>query len=95
MIGPVHEKEIRTSVSAIKNIPRKLCMPALVSLFVAHEAGRVISKAPRKEMPNNKNTAKKIRLAIQLVASLFNAAGPKINVIKKPSNVKMIMMDAE
>jgi hypothetical protein len=33
---------------------------------------------------------KEIRLAIQFVARLFNAAGPKITVIKKPSKVKMI-----
>ena len=95
MIGPVQEKEISTSVSAIKKMPAKLCMPAYLSVRVPHEAGRLISKAPRNDMPNNKKITKNIRLASQLVARLFSAAGPNISVIKKPSSVKMMMIDKE
>ena len=95
MIGPVQEKETTASVNAIKKMPRKLPVPALLSAFVDHDDGKVISKAPKKEIPNTKNKAKKNRLAIQLVARLFNAAGPKMTVIRKPSSVKMMTMDVE
>ena len=95
MIGPVHENETTTSVSAIKKIPKKLPVLALLSALFPHELGSEISKAPKKEIPNNKNIAKKIRLAIQFVARLFNAVGPKITVIKNPSNVKIKTIEAE
>ena len=95
MIGPVQENETTTSVSAIKKIPAKELTPALLSALLAHEEGSVISKAPRNETPNKTNKAKNTMLAIQLVARLFKAAGPKINVIKKPSKVNMKTMDTE
>ena len=95
MMGPVHEKETTTRVSAIKKIPIKLPVPALLSALVDQEAGNAISNAPRKEIPNTKKTAKKTRFAIQLVDKLFNAAGPKISVIKNPSNVNMTTIDVE
>ena len=50
---------------------------------------------PKKEIPNIKNKRKKIRLAIQLVARLFNAVGPNITVIKNPNNVKITMIEVE
>ncbi len=95
MIGPVHEKETTTNVSAIKNIPTKLPVPALLSALLLHELGKPISNAPKNEIPKIKNIRKKIMFAIQLVAKLFNAAGPKITVIKNPSKVKIIMMESE
>ena len=95
MIGPVQEKETTASVSAIKKMPRKLPVPALLSAFVDQEEGRVISKAPKNEKPNNTNSAKKNRLAIQFVARLFNAAGPKTSVTRKPSKVKMRTIEDE
>ena len=93
MIGPVHEKEMTTKVSAIKKIPKKLPDPALLSAEFPHELGNEISNAPRNEIPNIKNTRKKIKLAIQFVARLFKAVGPKITVIKKPSSVNMKTME--
>src|SRR5678815_3152051 len=87
MIGPVHEKETTTSVSAIKKMPANELMPAFLSALFAQEEGSVISNAPKKEAPNRTNTPKNTRLAIQLVARLFRAAGPKANVIKRPSKV--------
>ena len=95
MMGPVQEKDTITKVSAMKNMPAKLLMPALLSAFVDQEEGNAISKAPKNDIPNSKKIAKKRRLAIQLVARLFKAAGPNITVMKKPSKVKMIMMDEE
>jgi hypothetical protein len=67
-------------------------IPALLSALVDHEDGSEMSKAPRKEKPNTK---KNIKLATQLVARLFKAAGPKITVIKNPSRVKMLTMEVE
>ena len=95
IIGPVHEKETTTKVSAIKKMPIKFPVSALLSALFDHDAGRAISKAPKNEMPKIKNTAKKIRLAIQLVAKLFNAAGPNIRVIRKPNKVKITTMEVE
>ena len=95
MIGPVQEKETTTSVNAIKKMPANDPTLALLSVLLAQDEGSVISKAPRNETPNKTNTAKKIRLAIQLVARLFKAAGPKTKVIKKPSRVNIKIIDEE
>ena len=95
MIGPVQEKETTASVRAMKKIPKKLPVPALLSALVDQEEGSVISKAPKKEIPNRRKRAKKKRLAIQLVAKLFKAAGPKMTVIRKPNNVKMMTIEVE
>ena len=94
MIGPVQENETNTSVNAIKNIPAKLPMPALLSTLLDQDDGRFISKAPKKEMPNKRKMAKNSKLAIQFVANWFKAAGPKTTVIKKPSNVNINTIDA-
>ena len=90
----MQENETSTSVNAMKNIPQKLPVLALASDRLVHEDGRVISKAPRKEIPNTTNNTKNSKLATQLVARLFSAAGPKINVTRKPRNVKIRTMDA-
>ncbi len=95
MIGPVHEKDTTTKVSAIKNIPKKLPVPALLSALLDHEAGNSILKAPKKEIPKTRNKAKNTRFAIQFVARLFRAAGPKINVIKNPRTVNMTTIEVE
>ena len=94
MIGPVQENDTSTRVSAMKKIPMKLVVPARASDRFIQEDGRLISKAPRNEIPKIRNNAKNTRLAIQFVARLFSAAGPKTMVIKKPSRVKMITMEA-
>ena len=85
----------RSQVLMVKKIPRKFVVPALLSARFDHDDGSVISNAPKNEIPKTRNNAKKKRLAIQFVARLFNAAGPKINVIKKPSRVKIITIDVE
>ena len=95
MIGPVHEKDTSAKVKAMKKIPKKLLVPALLSAWVDHDDGRAISKAPKKENPNNTKRRKKNRLAIQLVARLFNAAGPNTKVTRKPINVNMMIMEEE
>jgi hypothetical protein len=67
MKGAVHENETNTNVSAIKKIPEKLLMFAFESALFVHEDGRVISKAPRNEIPNIINNAKTKRLKIALL----------------------------
>jgi hypothetical protein len=85
MIGPVQENETNANVNAINKM---LTMPevdsALLSNPVVHDAGNVNSKAPKKDIANNTNSAKKKRLKNAFVDRLFKALAPKINVIKTP-----------
>ena len=49
--------------------------------------GNVISKAPKNEMPNTTNKTKNAKLNQTLVAKLFIASAPKINVTPKPNKI--------
>src|ERR1700748_495468 len=69
-IGPVQENDTITNVSAMKKIPPKLDTLALESVLFVHEDGKVISNAPRNEIPNMINTRKKNMFATQLVERL-------------------------
>ncbi|MPN23269.1 hypothetical protein SDC9_170657 [bioreactor metagenome] len=86
MIGPVHEKDTNTRVKAMNKI---LINPAvesaLASSLVDHEAGSVISKAPKNETANSTSKAKNIRLKTALVDMLFSALAPNIAVISIPN----------
>src|SRR5581483_290033 len=93
MIGPVQEKDTITSVKAMKKMPPSELVPALASERFDQEPGSAISNAPRNESPKVMNKVKKIRLAIQFVARLFSAAGPKITVTANPVVVKMVTME--
>src|SRR5690606_6642647 len=94
-MGPVQENETITSVRAIKKMPPRLPKPALESVLLIHDEGSVISKAPKKEIPNMANMAKNTRLAIQFVDRLFRAFPPKTREINTPNRVKMMMMESE
>ncbi len=49
-MGPVQEKETKTNVNAMKKIAMiPVAVSAFLSSLLLHEAGRVISKAPKKE----------------------------------------------
>ncbi len=65
--GAVHEKETSTNVSAIKKIPDKLLSPARESALFVQEAGNVISKAPRNDIPNSTNKLKTNMLKMALL----------------------------
>ena len=67
--GAVHENETSTNVKAIKNIPEKLPMLDFESILLVQAAGSVISKAPRKDMPNstNKTKTKMLKIALLLI----------------------------
>ena len=49
--GAVHEKETKTRVRAIKKMPEKLLVPAFESALFVQEDGRVISNAPKNDIP--------------------------------------------
>ena len=66
-IGPVHEKETRTSVNAMKKIPIKPPLSALESALLTHEEGIFISKAPKNENANRMKMAKNIKFNKALV----------------------------
>jgi hypothetical protein len=86
MIGPVHEKETKVKVNAIKKIATiPLAFSALLSTAVLHEEGKVISKAPKKEAAKITNIKKKMMLKMAFVESEFRALAPKIKVMAKPS----------
>ena len=93
--GTVQENETNTNVSAIKNIPEKLFKPAFESTLFVHDAGNVISKAPRKDIPKMRNKIKTKILKMALLDIWYKVLGPKISVIKKPSIVNMAMIETE
>ena len=68
-MGPVHEKETSTSVSAMKKMPASPFESAFESLLLTIHEGIVISKAPKNEAAKSMKTAKKMRLGSQCVAS--------------------------
>src|SRR5690606_28432024 len=75
--GTVQENDNVTEVNAIKNNPKKFWVFALLYRLVAQDEGRLISNAPRKEIPKIRNTRKNAILTIQLVENACSASGPK------------------
>lgn len=85
MMGPVQENDTRARVKAMKKILNSpLVESALLSSFVVHEAGRVSSKAPKKEMANTTSRAKNKMLKTAFVARLLRALAPKMAVMSRP-----------
>ena len=68
-IGPVHENDTSTSVSAMKKTPGRPPRSALRSLRLTIQPGSVISNAPKNDAAKSMKTMKKIRLGSQCVAS--------------------------
>ena len=85
IIGPVHEKDTKANVNAMKKIPINPPLSAPESALFTHSEGILISKAPRKENANTMKTAKKIIFIQTLVESSFKPVGPIIAVTNKPS----------
>ena len=81
--GPVHENETKASVNAMKKTPKSPPLSAFESILLIHEAGKLISNAPKKLTANIANIKKKailkeILLAIKYIASsLTNELTPK------------------
>ncbi|MCY1528686.1 hypothetical protein D9M68_638000 [compost metagenome] len=86
IIGPVQEKDTKAKDAAIKKIPpRPLLLSALESILLTNEAGRVISKAPKKEMAKTTNSRKKRMLNTPLLLNSFNLDEPNSKVISRPT----------
>ena len=62
-------------------------MPALLSILFDHDEGKLISKAPKKEMPKIIKSIKRKILNIQLVDKLFNAFFGSTVATKAPTSV--------
>ena len=86
-IGPVQEKEISTSVKAIKKIPIKPPLSDFASILFTKELGKVISNNPKKDSANSMNTMKKIAFGIQFVANQVAKPGPISLAATTPINV--------
>lgn len=95
IMGPVHEKETRTRVNAMKKM---LSTPevdsALPSAALLHLEGNLMSKAPKNEMAKRTRRAKNIRLNTALVAISLSLPAPNISVIAMPSIRNMTMMES-
>ena len=68
-IGPVHENETSTRVSAMKNTPARPFLSAPLSLLFTSDCGIVISNAPKNEAAKIMNTTKKMMFGSQCVES--------------------------
>ena len=84
-MGPVHEKETKASVKAIKNRPTTPLLFDFLSIWLTRLDGSVISKAPKNDMAKTIRITKNNRLKVALLAASFNAEAPKIRVISNPS----------
>ena len=93
--GAVHEKETMAKVSAIKKMPLKLFILALLSDRVLHFEGNVSSNAPKKEKAKIKNMTKKTTLVTQCVENSYKMFLLFTKVSSKPNKLKMIMMAKE
>ena len=80
----MHEKDITASANAIKKIPTNPFLEDFLSNEFAHELGRLISKAPKKEKANTPNKTNIKKLNQILVAKAFNTPEPNSMVIKIP-----------
>src|SRR5574344_407251 len=85
IMGPVQEKDTSTKVNAIKKM---LSMPVVLSacwsILLVQDAGKTMSKAPKKEMAKKTNRAKNSKLKKALVDKLFKALAPNNIVMPMP-----------
>ena len=84
IIGPVHEKETKLKVNAIKKIPISPPLSAFPSALFTQELGIRISNAPKKEIAKKMNIPKKIKFIQTFVDKSFNPVGPNKAVITNP-----------
>ena len=95
MIGPVQEKDTRASVNAMKKMLRyPVVESTFESILLLHDAGRVISNPPMKEIAKSTRRRKKAMLKPAEVASSLRADAPKIAVTIRPSKTYITMIDA-
>ena len=94
IIGPVHEKETRARVNAMKKIERyPVVLSTLESILFDQEAGSVSSNPPMNDTANTTRRMKNAMLKPALVASSLSAEAPNIIVTSSPSRTYMTMME--
>ena len=87
MMGPVHEKDTSASVNAIRKMDSQpVAASDFWSALLTHEAGSVISKAPKKEAAKTTSSRQKKMLKTALVDSALRALAPKSSVTSSPSS---------
>lgn len=74
-IGPVQEKESITIANAMKNIPPNDCIPLLLSVMLAANDGRFVSKRPKNDKAKRRNTAKKKMFSHAFFEMVLNNCG--------------------
>ena len=84
--GPVHEKETKTRVKAMKNTPIKPPLSDLASTEFTKLEGNTISNAPKKEIPKTMKIAKNKRFGIQWVLKKFAKLAPAKKANSVPKN---------
>jgi len=77
-IGPVQENETITVVRPIKNAASKPPLSTRASAPATSLSGRIISKAPRKDIANTRNRAKNRIFGIQWVLRVFAKPAPAL-----------------
>ena len=85
MIGPVHEKDTRDRVKAIKKIPISPPLSLAESALLIIQLGSVISNAPKKEIAKMTKMIKKERLKNALLDRSLSASDPNVIVTSNPS----------
>ncbi len=85
MMGPVHENDTRVRVNAMKKMLRSpVVRSAVESILFAHDEGRVMSNAPKKETANTTRSRKKIMLHTALVDNALSELAPNSAVMISP-----------
>ena len=92
-IGPVHEKETKTVVRAIKKAPRYPPLSAFLSDLFIQEEGRVISNIPKNEKAKSIKITKKSIFGTQCVEIKYIASLPKSKVSTNPITANINIID--
>ena len=92
-IGPVHEKETKTVVRAMKKAPIYPPWSAPLSDLFIQDAGSLISNSPKKEKANSINIIKNATFGIQWVDIRYIASFPNKRVRSSPRTAKIKIID--
>lgn len=94
MIGPVQENDTNVRVKAMrKMLSSPLVFSALLSTALLHDAGSVISKAPKNDAAKTTSIRKKKMLKMALVDKALRALAPNMSVIIRPKATYITMID--
>lgn len=94
-MGPVHEKDTRVNVNAMKKMERRpVVRSAVASILFDHEAGSLMSNAPKNDIANTTRRRKKIMLHVADVESAFSELAPKIPVMSRPRATYITMIES-